>query len=249
MEFTDRQIAKAKKYQASNLRDCGKIDVCNYASAKDIEKMSLKEFEVLMRDEMGDEGFEELVKEANNINESASADLSDRVTQVLDDYGILYGDIVDNGDGTVNIVGVDEDEWYEVVDAIKAELGLDVIVPDEDHEEFDDELIVKESLNEGAYDKDKTSYDIWFKDFDYKGTKHNYFYNLTSDEVIQCIRDYFDKQLVVLDGTDTAVFNAIAHFDGVIDDIISESEEDLKVKYKDKAYEEFVEEQREYEED
>ena len=71
--------------------------------------------------------------------------LSDKVTKVLDDYGILYGDIVENGNGTVNIVGVDEEEWDEVVEAIKAELGLDVLVPDEDHGEFDDELIVTES--------------------------------------------------------------------------------------------------------
>lgn len=74
--------------------------------------------------------------------------LSDKVTNVLDDYGILYGDIVDNGNGSVNIVGVDEDEWQEVVDAISTELGLDVLVPDEDHDELDNELIVTESLEE-----------------------------------------------------------------------------------------------------
>ena len=100
------------------------------------------------------------------INDEASKELhendepeylSDKVTQVLDDYGILYGDIVENGDGTVNIVGVDEDEWQEVVDAISAELGLDVLVPDEDHDELDNELIVTESchkkeLKEGKKD-------------------------------------------------------------------------------------------------
>lgn len=81
--------------------------------------------------------------------------LSDKVTQVLDDYGILYGDIVENGDGTVNIVGVDEEEWDEVVEAIKSELGLDVLVPDSDHGEFDDELIVRECL------KEATEEEIW----------------------------------------------------------------------------------------
>ena len=74
--------------------------------------------------------------------------LSDKVTKVLDDYDILYGDIVENGDGSVNIVGVDEDEWDEVVVAIKDELGLDVLVPDENHDELDNELIVKECLKE-----------------------------------------------------------------------------------------------------
>lgn len=68
--------------------------------------------------------------------------LADDITKVLDDYGILYGDIVDYED-RVNIVGVDEEEWIEVADAISDELGLEVLVPDSDHEEGDDELIVK----------------------------------------------------------------------------------------------------------
>ena len=83
--------------------------------------------------------------------ENMYLDLSDRVAEILDEYGILYGDIVDNGDGTCNIVGVDESEWDDVVDAIENELGLEVEVPDEDHDEYDDELIVRESLNEGRY--------------------------------------------------------------------------------------------------
>lgn len=79
--------------------------------------------------------------------------LSDKVTKVLDDYGILYGEVLENGDGSVNIVGIDEDEWDEVVDAIKAELGLDVLVPDSDHDELDNELIVRESLKEDKEEK------------------------------------------------------------------------------------------------
>lgn len=82
--------------------------------------------------------------------EEPEEELYDKVVKVLDDYGILYGDIVDNGDGTVNIVGVDEEEWEEVAEAIKAELDLDVLVPDSDHGEFDDELIVRESLKEAS---------------------------------------------------------------------------------------------------
>ena len=66
--------------------------------------------------------------------ENMYMDLSDRVAEILDEYGILYGDIVDNGDGTCNIVGVDESEWDDVVDAIENELGLEVEVPDEDHD-------------------------------------------------------------------------------------------------------------------
>ena len=76
-------------------------------------------------------------------------DLKDKVESVLEEYGILYGDVVDYDD-RVNIVGVDEAEWEEVFDAIKYELGLDALVPDYDHEELDDEIIVmKECLKEG----------------------------------------------------------------------------------------------------
>ena len=91
--------------------------------------------------------------------------LSDKVTQVLDDYGILYGDVVENGDGTVNIVGVDESEWDEVVEAIESELGLSVLVPDPDHGEFDDELIVREALEE-ASSAEKKAYRDGGKAFD-----------------------------------------------------------------------------------
>lgn len=74
--------------------------------------------------------------------ENMYMDLYDRVVEALDEYGILYGDVVDNGDGTINIVGVDESEWDDVVMAIEDLLGLEVQVPSEDHEEFDDELVV-----------------------------------------------------------------------------------------------------------
>lgn len=112
-------------------------------------------------------------KESNELLKTLDEDkeyLSDKVTQVLDDYGILYGDIVENGDGTVNIVGVDEEEWYEVQQAIKSELGLEVLVPDEGHAELDDELIVlqeslKEDLESSIKDKLETLYnegDVYF---------------------------------------------------------------------------------------
>lgn len=86
------------------------------------------------------------------LMENEDMDLCTMVAKALDDYGILYGDLVDNDDGTCNIVGVDESEWEDVRDAIEDGLGLTVDVPDEDHEEFDDELVVhgKEQLGEGT---------------------------------------------------------------------------------------------------
>ena len=83
-----------------------------------------------------------------NCNESLCEEdeeeyLSDKITAVLDDAGILYGDVVEYEDA-VNIVGVDEEEWEEVREAIEAELpGHEVLVPSEDHEEYDDEIIIK----------------------------------------------------------------------------------------------------------
>lgn len=90
--------------------------------------------------------------------ENEDMDLCTMVAKTLDDYGILYGDLVDNDDGTCNIVGVDESEWEDVSDAIEDGLGLTVDVPDEDHEEFDDELVVhgKEQLGEGTSNEKDT---------------------------------------------------------------------------------------------
>lgn len=103
--------------------------------------------------------------------ENMYMDLYDRVVEALDEYGILYGDVVDNGDGTINIVGVDESEWDDVVMAIEDLLGLEVEVPSEDHEEFDDELVViGESLEKEScvkYTKPtKEDIDEWDPDFD-----------------------------------------------------------------------------------
>lgn len=90
--------------------------------------------------------------------ENEDMDLCTMVAKTLDDYGILYGDLVDNDDGTCNIVGVDESEWEDVRDAIEDGLGLTVDVPDEDHEEFDDELVVhgKEQLGESTSNEKDT---------------------------------------------------------------------------------------------
>lgn len=76
-------------------------------------------------------------KDSNRDNSKLCEDIE----RVLDDYGILYGDIVDNG-SRINIVGVSEDEWEEAADALDDELCLTVNIPPEDHEELDDELVV-----------------------------------------------------------------------------------------------------------
>lgn len=93
--------------------------------------------------------------------------LSDKLAKVLDDYGIMYGDIVDYG-RSCHIVGVDEEEWEEAQAAIKNELGLTCTIPDYDHEEYDDELVVYEECLKEALSQDKLSEfrkDEFFKDF------------------------------------------------------------------------------------
>jgi len=102
--------------------------------------------------------LEELIAKFNgrkkeSLDEDYKYDLCDEIAEVLDNYGIMYGDIVANEDGTVNIVGVSEDEWYDAQDAIYNELNYNVLVPDKDHEEFDDELIV--TLDESCNKKSK----------------------------------------------------------------------------------------------
>lgn len=101
-----------------------------------------------------DETYEIVAYKGSNKNESLKEDynydLCDEIAEVLDNAGIMYGDIVANEDGTVNIVGVDEAEWVEAQEVISDELNYNVLIPDEDHDEFDDELIVTldESCNE-----------------------------------------------------------------------------------------------------
>ena len=106
------------------------IEIKNYKSGKS---------QRLTPDDVDDNGLDIDIQEAYNRKLSKF----DNVVKVLDDYGILYGDVVENDDGSINIVGVDESEWEETRDAIEYELHLEVLVPDYDHEEYDDELIVK----------------------------------------------------------------------------------------------------------
>ena len=80
--------------------------------------------------------------------------VTDIICNVLDDYGITYGDVVEYEEtDTVNIVGVLPEEYDEVREAIETELDCEVSLPS--GEEYDDEIIVhisslKESKKEEA---------------------------------------------------------------------------------------------------
>ena len=75
-------------------------------------------------------------------------------------------------------------------------------------------------------------------DFEYKGYKETWTYEIPADVICDMIRAYFDKQLITIDGTDTSIFNAFSGLD-VIDEIFDEMEDWLKEQCEEKAYEEF----------
>lgn len=88
----------------------------------------------------------------------------------------------------------------------------------------------------------KTGYYIDY-DFEHKGHEDKYYdYELSFEEVMKGIRKYFDNQIVTLDGTDTAVWNALVVLgDDIIDNILDEVMDYLKEECKDNAYEEYKE--------
>ena len=114
-------------------------------SPERIADMYLDEFEKMKDLNLDEDGaiLDEPVEEAcksKDLKEDWNDDACNKVEDVLDDYGIIVGDIVDNGDGTINLVGIYPDEWEEARDAIKRELGYEVELPcDPEDCEFDDD--------------------------------------------------------------------------------------------------------------
>ena len=89
--------------------------------------------------------------------------------------------------------------------------------------------------------KDKTPYSIIYEGFEYNGYQEKYYnYEIPFDALIEGIRTYFDNQLIKLDGTDNAIWNAFIDLDCL--DIIVDTMEDWFLDYcKEDAYEEFKE--------
>lgn len=75
-------------------------------------------------------------------------DLTTKIEEVLDEYGLTYGDVVDYiSNKTIRIVGCDPEEYDEVASALYDELGLEANIPS--GEEGDDEItVLYESLKE-----------------------------------------------------------------------------------------------------
>lgn len=88
---------------------------------------------------------------------------------------------------------------------------------------------------------DKTKYDILYDEFDYKGHKSHYFYDIPFDDFVEGIREYFNQNLVTIDGTDNAIWNSFVGVEDFMDFIVNEMEEWFKDRCKDDAFEEYKE--------
>lgn len=86
-----------------------------------------------------EESLKEDINEENNEYYQKLDKFAGEIESVLDNYGITWGDIVDN-DTHLNIAGVPEEEWEEAQDALKNELGLEFLLPSGGN---DNELILK----------------------------------------------------------------------------------------------------------
>ena len=87
---------------------------------------------------------------------------------------------------------------------------------------------------------DKTGYYISY-DFEYKGHHDDsWMHELTFEELMKAVRKYFDIRSVTLDGTDTAVWNALIDIDeNFADNIVDEMEDWLTETCRTSAKEEF----------
>lgn len=240
VSFNEVDWKKAKEY---GLEYLGKVNDLGYQPGDHLVKGKYKDLKRYCDEYLGyvmhpyylykedDIDLEDILEPATESLKEEKEYLSDKVTQVLDDYGILYGDIVENGDGSVNIVGVDEEEWDEVVEAIKSELGLNVLVPDLDHDELDNELIVRESLNESM----KSEVTKWWKDVEDANKEMKWEFNIDNGDysdveamhaaMFDMLNDLKEKGASELFNSGKKIYNKYA---------ISKYNEDLKESCSDK---------------
>ena len=92
----------------------------------------------------------------------------------------------------------------------------------------------------GITHKSETPYTLMYE-FEYKGHNERFTYDVRFADLMDAIRQYFDNQLVILDGTDTNVYNALSELEDAIDNIFDTMEDWLKEHCKEKAYEDYKE--------
>lgn len=89
--------------------------------------------------------------------------------------------------------------------------------------------------------KNKSGYEVRFDDFEYKGHKGYYYYEIPFEMFIEGVRAYFDYKSINLDGTDNAIWNAFVEFSDIFDDVESEMEDWFKEHCREDAFEEYKE--------
>lgn len=82
-------------------------------------------------------------------------------------------------------------------------------------------------------------YSIYYK-FDYLGHNEDYSYEVPFESLMEAVRTYFDNQLVTIDGTDNAVYNALVDL-GCLDDIFDAMEDWLYDHCEEDAFEKYKE--------
>lgn len=88
---------------------------------------------------------------------------------------------------------------------------------------------------------DKTKYEVLYNDFEYKGHKSHYFYDIPFDTFIEGVRKWFDQQMITLDGKDNDIWNALVSTD-VFETVEYEMKDWFLETCRDAAFEEYKEE-------
>ena len=86
--------------------------------------------------------------------------------------------------------------------------------------------------------KNKSGYSIMYDDFEYKGIKELFDYDIPFDLFMEGVRRYFDNQMVTIDGKDSDVWNVLVELE-CLDYIFGTMEDWFKEYCKDYAYEEY----------
>jgi len=89
--------------------------------------------------------------------------------------------------------------------------------------------------------KNKSGYEVLFDEFEYKGHKSHYFYDIPFEVFIEGVRAYFEQQMVTLDGKDTDIWNALSKYPEIFDDVEDEMVDWFKEHCKEDAFEEYKE--------
>ena len=90
-----------------------------------------------------------------------------------------------------------------------------------------------------AKNKNLSGYDVMYE-FDYKGKKETFFYDIPYETFMDGVREYFDNQMVTIDGKDNDIWNILVELE-CVDTIFDIMEDWFKDYCEEAAYEEYKE--------